>query len=288
MFTNIKIRGIVLNPKEVNPAVESIQKIFVQMQAMSNNRIKYADEIDNYAKAIYKLVRTWASEYAQDFKKYAQIYKQISKLNRQLATYESRTGNDIRDCYERFLAVEKFAAVYNDITDKYHDASEKVIDEMGREMYEQKQPKYEQKKEALAAAVAKAKANKKALLEERKRALQEFINAREQYNIFKVRRLHHAFTTYSKVLAQYSEKEEQLFIQAQETLKTLKRNNAPQALNDALDDAPQPMDNSEIQDALQGIAPGEETEIPIAPAEDTETPYRDDDGQQNNEIVDDI
>lgn len=291
MLGNLRIRGIKLNDKEVNPAVESIQKVFIQMSSMANNRNKYADEVDTYAKTIYKLVRAWATEFAPDFKKYSVTYRTIAKLNRELAKQEIRVANDIRDCYERFLAVDKFATIYNDVSDKYQSACDKVIDEMGKDLYEQRQPKYEQKKESLQANIAKAKANKKALLEDKKRALQDFINAREQYNIFKVRRLHHAFTFYSRILKEYADKEEKLYMQAVDILKGLQRNNAPQELQDALDDAPQPIDNSEIQAALEEIPQDADNDAIPPPQEieeNTETPYREDDGKQNNEIVEEI
>ena len=235
------------------PGVIAITTVYSSIAKMAEGRIRYSKEINNFADNLEKLVNVWAPSYVTLIMQYADVYRSISQVNYEFAQHEIRVSEDIRDCHERYLCVDRFAKEYNNISEKYESDSQSLINALGSELYEKRVGNYENKKQQLTASIKAAKAQKKATLEKKKNALIEFIKARETYNTFKIRRLRHAFTLYSTSLQEKSEKENELYGKAIEILNQLRNlKDAPQALIDQIaQQSPQPQ--TEINEAAQAI-----------------------------------
>ena len=256
-------------------SVLSLISVYQSIGKMAEGRIRYSNEIANFANTVENLFKVWAPSYETKITEYTDIYKQISQLQKDLAADEIRVSEDIRDCHERYLAVDNFAKEYHAISAKYDDDSNNLINALGSELYEKRTGNYEAKKEQLTAAIKAAKAKKKATLEKKKKALTDFINAREAYNKFKVRRLQHAFLLYSKALQETADKENELYGKAIEVLNKIKDSHGiPQQITEQLENQA-PTQQTEMTETAQTIVQtiekaANETENQQKQEEDTE------------------
>ena len=128
-----------------SPSVQAILTIYEALAKMAEGRIRYAKEIGNFSIAMDSLFAIWAPSYANGIKEFTSVYNSISELNTTLAANELRVAEDVRDCYERYLAVDSFAKEYNSISEKYENDSNNLINALGSELYEKRVGNYEQR-----------------------------------------------------------------------------------------------------------------------------------------------
>ena len=236
-----------------SPGVIAITTVYGSIAKMAESRIKYSQELNIFADNVEKLVSLWSPSKEALIKEYSDIYRSISQVNSQFAQQELLVSEDIRDCHERFLCVDRFANEYNTISDKYESDSQSLINALGSELYEKRVGNYESKKQQLTAAIQAAKAQKKITLEKKKKALAEFIKARETYNTFKIRRLRHAFTLYSTSLQEKSQKENELYGRAIQVLNEMRNSkDIPANLIDDIEKS-SPQSQTEINQSAQLI-----------------------------------
>ena len=248
----------IFGDKKPNPGLIAIEVVYNSIGEMAKGHLRYSQDLVKYVLSVSNLINAWAPSYTEKLAPFVEVYKTISKLYFALGNDEIRVSEDIRDCHERYFAVDRFAKEYNQISDKYQSASDDVIHAMGDELYEKRvnPDKYELKKAQLQEKIAKTKAQKKQILEQKKEALRKFIHARETYNTFKVRRLMHAFLLYSKALQETAEKEQELYGRAAEILKSMKEGGeVPEKVVEGIEQTmPSAEDNKELNETANAVA----------------------------------
>ena len=179
--------------------LSDIYEVVDRARDAAENHQREVDAMANFYKYAALMVKSQAPEFSLKFSEIMDHFNKAVQLESELVAAEKRSAEDMNDVAARFDVVyrvseetiEKTANVKR-CSANIRDLRDKLADDLS---------KGGAKQHRIEADIQAAIEAKKKAVEEADLKLQEFIKVKETYNIFKVRRLQHAYVSYGECLS---------------------------------------------------------------------------------------
>lgn len=241
--------------------VSDMKEVYDGLRSAAEGRQKYAQNWKDFGNYVKVMVLSQNSTLEEQMNKLCELFTAISDCQKNIADAELRNAEDFNDVQERFTVVYRKNEEYNNQKRQFRDYEAELKDAIAKNEAESKKANYTKNQQKLEANIERLRKLKAEALELTKQKLQDVIEAREAYNVFKVRRFKHGWTTYGTTLKEESEKEAKYLQQVEDLLLTLKTDlesgklgEIRDKLQDQVNAAPNPVDVVEAAESLEAPA----------------------------------
>ena len=247
------------------------------LDAAAQARLAYSKSWETMATALQEMLAGQTTTISAQISEFTRLLNDVGQVHRRLADQEARNAEDFRDIIERYDVMYRANNEYHDAKDKYEAAEKALESARAKNEAEKSKPDYEAKRKVKNEnEIEKLKSQKAKYLDLVKEKLSKFIEEREKYVRFKVRRLCEGWTRYGHALKVESDNESLTYDKIQDCLQSMKANNSftpenlqhiEKSLEEHIEAAPEPAPYPPV-DQIQ-LPQEEENVTPTAPTTTT-------------------
>lgn len=257
--------------------MDFVENLFVQQQKgkITNNLAVVVDSTRDslaknqdavnaekvFMKALYVLIKNEAPDYKDAIKPIIRSYHRALHQEDNLIMGKTRSIEDLNDIQERFAVVVRASQRYQNAKHALKESTRSLADAKARR--DQEIAKGGNKVDKLQVAVADAIQYKKDCIENLKKEINIFIEEKQKFNKFRIRRMRHSFKCYGESTAQCLENEIKFYNEVIDGLTKILENPVPHS-----NAGPTESEESKIESASE--QPAAESPDPIT--ESTEVP----------------